>query len=137
MKEFIQKLGSYSFWFDIDRGMYHKIDFAILCFGALLLLAAIAVHIALLRGVHSKATNPLKRVRSVLFWIGIIEVVWFAFRWQFIPFFGTHFVAGVVLIVGAIWYGYAMKYFVKQYRTDKTALEKEQQKLKYMPDYKP
>ena len=101
--------------------------------GAILVLLAIVLKIA-----ESFAPSPVdKKLRNKLFSVfifsGISELVWYFFRYENVMFFGSHFVAWLIVAIGAVWLILTLVKVLKNYSKEKEAWTKEQQKLKYLP----
>jgi hypothetical protein len=100
--------------------------------GAVLLLFAIIFQIA----VYFSPTPPDKKYRqkpaTLLFTVGLAEIVWFGFRSQNINFFGTHFLALLFLLIGLIWFIFIAVSFIRHYRAEINEYKKQQLKLKYL-----
>ena len=84
------------------------------------------------------APNPVdKKFRHNLYrvfmFFGISEIVWYLCRYENAPFFGTHFVAGLIFFISVIWLLILVWMFAKNYRSNKQEWDKEQLKLKYLP----
>ena len=119
--------------FEINRISLDSVDkFFLMLAGLLLVLAAIFK----LSSVYSP--NPAdKKYRSQLYnvflTIGLLEGVWFLARYQFIRFFGSRFVALLILLIGIVWFGAVLMKMIKNYKVEKVNWEKEELKRKYLP----
>ena len=130
----IRNFLSYDYQFGIQPGAgltLHDKFYAII--GAGLVLIAIVLKIG-----SAMASNPVdKKYRNKfykpLMFTGIWEVVWLGLRFQAINFFGTHFVAWLGILVGAIWFLLAVVSTIRFYSKEKSFWEKEQVRLKYLP----
>lgn len=119
--------------FEINRISMDSVDkFFLMLGGLFLVLAAIFK----LSSVYAPSSVD-KKYRGKLFIIflttGLLELVWFGARSQFIRFFGTRFVALFILLIGIIWFLVVLVKMLKNYKTEKTEWEKEQVKKKYLP----
>lgn len=110
-----------------------KGDQAMLFFGLTSILLAVVFKIASV----SAPTPPDKAFRSKLFNIfltlGISETVWAGFRYQNIRFFGSRFVAWLIVSICLVWLIVALVKIIKNYSSEKQIWEKEQVKAKYLP----
>lgn len=127
------KLLEKDYLFNINRVLLTRSDKLIFVIGAVLVVVAIVFKIAALY-----APTPVDKLLRNKFYklfltIGLLEVVWFGFRYEEVTFFGSHFVAFVILLIGAIWFVQLIFSIFKNYKADKTVWEKEQIKLKYLP----
>ncbi|HVY67995.1 MAG TPA: hypothetical protein VHA30_03840, partial [Patescibacteria group bacterium] len=73
------------------------------------------------------------RLFRLLLTVGLCEVAWFGARYENVSFFGSHFLALLILLIGLVWFGFIAKYFIKGYASEKSGYTKEQMKLKYLP----
>ena len=128
----LKKLLSADYLFNVDRVILTRSDFIFYYFGIALVLLAIVMKIA-----STKAPNPVdKHYRQKAFTlfvtIGILEILWFGARYQAIRFFGSHFVALVILCVGIVWAVFLITDIVQHYKPAKEKWEKEQVRQKYL-----
>ena len=84
------------------------------------------------------ALNPVDKIVRNRFYrlfltIGIAELLWYLCRFENAMFFGSHFVAWVVALIGAVWFVVILVSVFRNYKEDKTMWGKEQVKLKYLP----
>jgi uncharacterized membrane protein len=70
---------------------------------------------------------------KLFFSIGLAEIIWYGFRAQYVAFFGSHFIALVILIIGLVWLVVLVIKMIKNYSGEKMEMEKEQLKAKYLP----
>ncbi len=108
-------------------------DKAFLLIGLAFVLLAIVFKLG-----EAKADNPVdKKVRRKFFNLcltfGLSETAWFGFRGQQINFFGSHFVAWLAVFACLGWLVVLIVKLIKNYRTDKTAWEKERVRMRYLP----
>ena len=100
--------------------------------GALVLLAIVFKIAAVL------APSPMdKKVRNKFYGlfltVGLLELLWYLFRWQNARFLGTPFVAWLLILIGLAWLVFILVGFFKSYKSEKGNWEKEQARLKYLP----
>lgn len=121
------------FWFSIDRVMLHPADKVIFYTG----LAAVVLAIVIKLGAMYAPTPVDAKYRNKLFRIfltvGISAVGWFGLRYQNVTFFGTHFIAGLIFLIGFIWLLVLAVKMLKSYSTEKKLWENEQVRMKYLP----
>jgi len=84
------------------------------------------------------APNPVDGKYRLKFYhlflsIGLGEIIWYLCRYENAGFFGSHFVALFVVLIGIIWLMAILASVFKNYKTEKTTWEKEQVRLKYLP----
>jgi predicted CDP-diglyceride synthetase/phosphatidate cytidylyltransferase len=128
-----QALLTKSFWFTIDPAVLHKVDYAFLILGAVFIVASILSFILKLRIKNSYDKNLFKKVSSAFAIVGLLEVVWFGLRYEHIAFFGTHFFAGLIILVLLIYIAFVFKDVFKNRTALVEKCEKEQINLKYLP----
>ncbi len=119
--------------FEINRVMIEPADKALMSVGLALVLLAIIFKLA-----AAYAPTPIdKKYRSKFFnlfaWIGLLELVWFGARAQYVRFFGTRFTALLILLIGLAWFVPLAINSVKRYSAEKAQWEKDQVKAKYLP----
>ena len=121
-----------AYLFNIDTAFISPKEKLFLFAGAILVLLAVVFKIA-----SVLALNPVdKRVRQrfyVLFLtIGLSELVWYLCRIQNARFFGSHFVAWFIVLIGLVWFVTILVSVIRSYRKDKGSWNKEQMKMKYL-----
>jgi len=84
------------------------------------------------------ALNPVdKAIRNKFYrlflTIGVSELFWYLCRYENVRFFGSHFVAWAIVLIGAAWFLGVLVSIIRNYKQDKTIWDKEQVKLKYLP----
>jgi H+/gluconate symporter-like permease len=129
MKDFF----SAKFLFEINRVLIEPIDKFFLGFGTAAVVIAIVFRVA-----QTLAPTPVDaKYRSKFFklflTIGLLEIVWYGARLQFVRFFGSHFVAILILLIGLVWFGRIAYGMAKNYKREKADFDKEQLRLKYLP----
>ncbi len=128
-----QKLLTKDYLFKVNTVILLRSDKLFFVIGGVLVVLAIIFKIASLY-----APNPVDKVLRNKFYrlfltTGILEVIWFGFRFENVPFFGTHFVALLILLIGAAWFVKLVVSTIMHYKGDKVSWEKDQVKLKYLP----
>ena len=127
-----KKLISSKYLFEIDTVLMHRSDHLFLIIG--IALTAIGI-VALLTGRFSSNQFSRKlwyRLSTLTLTIGILEMLWFGFRFEHIRGFGSHFAALAVLLVGVLWLIPIVKYRLTKYRTEIQSWKKEELKQKYL-----
>lgn len=123
---------TYQSLFQINSAYISPAEKLFLFAGAILVLLSIVMKIA-----GKLAPTPVdKKYRQKFFnlflTIGLGELLWYLWRFENIRFFGTHFVALVVVLIGIIWFAAILVSFFRHYGTEKKNWEKQQLKLKYL-----
>ena len=127
-----KKLVDPAYLFTINSVMFSRSDKVFFAIGIILTVLGIFLKVS-----AYLAPNPVDKVVREKFYrlfisIGISEVIWFGCRYQNVRFFGSHFVALLVLLVGLVWGIWLIVSLFKNYRAKKSDWEKEQIKLKYL-----
>ena len=128
-------LGNYlstNFWFNVDRIGVHLVDWTFLAIGVALVALAIIAKLFSIYIKHPVTKKPLNRMFKVFLSTGLVEAVWFGFRYQNANVIGTHTLAVLILIVGFLYFIPIVKYYFKAYRKERDDWDKEQLKLKYL-----
>lgn len=124
---------SSQFWFGIDRFKgVSMADKMILWFGVGLLAVGIVVLVYRLLSKNKLLKPTLGRISSVFITVGLIEMLWFVLRSQFVNTLGTRFTAVLIGLVGLGFLYSPIKYFLKQYSKDIEIYQKEELKNKYL-----
>ena len=82
--------------------------------------------------------NPIKtrlmdRLFSLLLTVSFSGLIWYGFRYENTPIFAMHYWAGLVVLIGLIWFFFIAKYFVSRFFPELTEFDREQLKKKYIP----
>jgi Ca2+/Na+ antiporter len=129
----MKEIFTYKFLFEVNRIMLEKSDKVFLMIGALLVVLAIVFKIAAKLAPSEVDSKYRNKLFSLFLYIGFAEVIWFGLRYQNIKFFGSHFVAMLVLLIGLVWFVYLLVRMFKNYGQEKIVWEKEQVRQKYLP----
>ncbi len=127
-KELITK----QYWFGLDRGVVHLTDQIILYTGAALVLLGVILLIVKLISKDTLKKPQISRVSSVFITIGLLEMLWYVLRWQYVNALGSRFMAALIGIIGLMFLWKPIKYFLFSYRKDVVIQSKEQLKEKYL-----
>ncbi|QQS22822.1 hypothetical protein IPM19_04325 [bacterium] len=126
--EFITK----QYWFGIERGVVHLTDKVILYFGAALVVLGVVFLIVRLLSSDKLKRPQFGRLSSVFMTIGLLEMIWYVLRWQYVSALGSRTTALLIGLAGIYFLIKPLKYFLFQYRKDMNLLNKEQLKEKYL-----
>lgn len=129
IKEFFTK----QYLFEIDRVMLHKSDKALAFLGAGLLVLGLVFKLAAVYSPNLVDAKYRQKFFKLFFSIGLAEIVWYGFRVEYVSFFGSHFVAFLILFIGLIWLVVLAIKMAKNYKAEKTEMEKQELKAKYLP----
>lgn len=131
-KGFWVQFVKYDFWFGIDRLRIHYIDWAIGIVGVAALLVGIYYAINARKQNNPHSVVLWKRYSKVGIWIGLILILWFGLRYQNIQLFGTHFVALLIGLSGAGWWGYIYRHQKRKHQGNISSWENQKLKEKYL-----
>lgn len=127
-----KKLISADYLFAIDRVSLHRSDHLILAIGIALVVIAIITFFTARFASNKFSKKFWQRISVWALVIGLLEVLWFGFRVEYIRVFGTHAAAFIVLLIGIAWFIPILKYRLTSFRSDIDSWEKEQVKQKYL-----
>ena len=101
--------------------------------GVILILLSIGLKIS-----ASLAPNPVDGKYRTKFYhlflsIGLGEIFWYLCRYENVMFFGTRFVALLIVLIGLVWFVAILVGMLKNYKKEKVIWGKEQVRLKYLP----
>lgn len=127
-----KKLISKDYLFAINRVALTRSDKMFLWIG----IVAAAVGLVLWL-VKFYVTNPvdkkfLNKLAKIIFTTGLLEVLWFGARYENVMFFGTHFVAIIILLGAAALMVWSAVKYIRSRKTETGNWEKEQVKQKYL-----
>lgn len=129
----IKSLFTYNNLFQINSAYVSPAEKMVFFAAAALVLLAMVFKIA-----SRLALNPVDKAFRDRFYrlflsIGIAELLWYLCRYENANFFGSHFVALVIALIGVIWFLAILVSMLRYYGKEKTNWNKEQVKLKYLP----
>lgn len=122
------------YFFYINPILLDRSDKAFFAAGAVLVLLGAVFKLAAVLSPTPVDKKYRNKFFNLFITIGIAEVVWFGARAQDVMFFGSHFVALLALLIGLIWGVWLLVFIIKNYRREKVAYEKEQVRMKYLPN---
>lgn len=123
---------NYLFTPSIPGFPFHLSDKLYFQFGILLFVIALALAFFRRSLRNPVKKNLLKRWQSLTLTIGMLALVWTAFRYEDIPFFSMRIWIWVIYIIGLIWAGYVLKYWLKHHKKHLLEFEAEEIKKRYM-----
>lgn len=125
---------SKDFLFYINRVNLETVDYAFV-FVAVALVVLGCVFWFLYRSIK-KTSKPLalvyRKFAHLGLTMGILGVMWFGARVEYVRWFGTHFSYLVLVLVALVWLARLVWFVVKPYKAQKVAWEKEALKNKYL-----
>lgn len=129
----MKEIFTYKFLFEVNRVMLEKSDRIFLMIGALVMMLAIVFKVAAKLASSEVDTKYRNKFFNLFLYVGFAKIIWFGLRYQNIKFFGSHFVAMLVLFIGFVWFVYVLVKMFKNYKSEKIDWEKEQVRRKYLP----
>lgn len=120
------------YWLDIDRAGMHLTDKIILWFGVALVAIAIIILVVRLVSKNSLKKSVYDKIIAVFLTVGLLEMLWFVLRSQYVNALGTRLAALIVGLIGLFYLRKPIKYLLFEYRKDAQQLSKQQLKDKYL-----
>jgi hypothetical protein len=118
--------------FGIDRVVLHPFDRAVFIAGIVAVVLGIIIKVGSLFVKNPFLKKGLNRLATLSIVIGVLELLWYALRFENTQVLGTHFVALLIALAGLIWFIFVVKYFLFQYRRDVEQYKKDLLKQKYL-----
>lgn len=123
---------SYKFLFEINRVSIEQVDRFFLIFGISLIALAIIFKLGEIFSPTPIDKNYRKKFFNIFLIIGLSELVWYGARVLWVRFFGSHFFAMLLGLIGFAWFLFVLIKMIQNYTIEKVLWEKEQVKLKYL-----
>jgi len=101
--------------------------------GVILLLLAVVLKVSSVLAPNPVDSKYRQKFYRLFLSIGLGEILWYLCRYENVMFFGTRFVAFLIVLIGIVWFVAILAGMFKNYRKEKVVWEKEQVKLKYLP----
>ena len=120
------------YWLEIDRVSLHFIDKSFLYLGAVLVVLGVGVLVWKSIYKNQLLKPSLSTIGNTLIVVGVLEMLWFLLRIQFVSVLGTRISALIVMIVGILWLIKPVKYLLLHYKSDLQDYHKKQLKEKYL-----
>ncbi len=126
------KFFSTEYWFAIDRAIIHPTDKIIFGFGAAIFILGVIALVGKMITKNKLLKPSIGRIGTVFIWVGLLELLWYFLRTQYVYALGTRFAALLIGVVGLLFLYSPIKYFFTQYKNDREQFEKQQVKDKYL-----
>ncbi len=127
-KEFI----SSDFWLGLDPVITRLTDKIILYAGiGLVLLGVIFLIVKIISSDRLKKPY-FSRISSTFITIGLLEMLWYLLRWQYVNVLGARITAALIAIIGLLFLIRPIRYFLFNYKEDSLQMSKEQLKNRYL-----
>ena len=121
------------FLFEINRIQIEPADKFFLLVGVVALVIAVILKLAAKFSPSPIDSKYRNKLFNVFLFVAVAEIVWYGARAQLVRFFGTHFVAMLVILIALAWLIMVFWKMFRNYRGEKQSWEKEQVRLKYLP----
>lgn len=121
-----------SYWFGIERGVIHLTDKIILGFGAALVILGVLVLLVRILAKNQLIKPSLGRISSVFISVGLLEMLWYLLRTQYVNVLSSRTAALLIGVVGLMYLYKPIKYFLSQYKNDLVSFHQQQLKDKYL-----
>ena len=123
---------SSEFWFSIDRTRLHLTDWVI-AYGAIGLVVLGIIFLIYKYGTKNVFLKEVaRRFATIFITIGVLEAIWFGFRYQLAQALGTRFAAVLIAVVGLVWLYGPIKYLCTRYTTDMAEAQRKMMREKYL-----
>ncbi len=123
---------STKYWFAIDRAVVHPTDKIIFGFGAIIFILGVLVLLVKLISKNQLLKPIIGRISAVFITVGLLEILWYFLRLQYINALGSRLAALIIGLVGLVFLYKPVKYFFGQYSKDQELYQKQQVKDKYL-----
>jgi hypothetical protein len=101
--------------------------------GCVLILLGAALKISAVLAPDPVDAKYRQKLYHLFLSVGLGEIFWYLCRYENVMFFGTRFVALFIILIGLVWFAAVLVSLFKNYKKEKTVWEKEQVRLKYLP----
>ncbi len=81
---------------------------------------------------HPVQKKFVHRLTDLALTIGILSLLWTGLRYELVQYLSMHFLVLLVYLIGAIWFGFIVRLWFKNYRAEHNAYEREKLRQKYM-----
>lgn len=129
---FIKHIFSYDFLIYINRVRLDGTDTAFAIVAAVLIAVAIAIRVYMYFEKHIVRHQLLARLWYMCLTIGLLGAVWYGARYQLVGWFGTHLAFILLILMGVVWSGYILKYYLRSYKKERSHWDHRQIKDKYL-----
>ena|SRR3989344_2561814 len=127
------KLLDSSYWFTQPPIILTRSDYYLAWFFTACLILAMILKLAKRFSKNPIKTRLMDRLFSLLLTVSFSGLIWYGFRYENTPIFAMHYWAGLVVLIGLIWFFFIAKYFVSRFFPELTEFDREQLKKKYIP----
>ncbi len=126
-------LTDYFFWFAQPSTVLSNYDFVLgYIFAGFVALSLILWLVKKFFIQHPVTQRLVARTANAMFWMGVVGLIWFSFRYQAIPILSKRFLAALVILIWLVWIGNIKLYFWRRYFPEKQEYDNLQLKNKYI-----
>jgi hypothetical protein len=129
----IKQFFTYQNLFQINTAFISPREKLFFLSGVILILLSIVLKISSVLAPNPVDGKYRQKFYHLFLSIGLVEILWYLCRYENAMFFGTHFVALLIVLIGLVWLVAILTGMFKNYKKEKDVWEKEQVKLKYLP----
>lgn len=81
---------------------------------------------------HPIVKKLLGKFATLAFWVGLLGLIWFGFRFEAVPIFSKRYWSALVLVGGLVWLGFVKWYWLRHFSREKSEYDYNQLKSKYI-----
>jgi hypothetical protein len=129
----IKQYFSSQFLFQFNTAYVSPREKLVFFVGIILLLLAAVLKISGVLAASPVDTKYRQKFYHLFLTIGLGEIFWYLCRYENVTFLGSHFIAMLWAVIGVIWFVAIAVSIFKHYKEEKTVWEKEQVRMKYLP----
>lgn len=130
-------LTDYYFWFAQPSSLLNAYDWiAGYIFAGLLVLGILVWLVNKFFVNHPIFKKLLDKYSSAVFWIGLVGLIWFGFRYETVPIFSKRVFAGSIIAIGLVWLSFVKWYLVSRFSKEKKEYDYTMVKNKYIKNAK-
>ena len=130
----IKELFTTQFLFSINRIQILPADKFFLFVGIVALVLAVILKLSAIYSPNPIDAKYRAKLFNPVLFLAIAEIIWYGARAQLVRFFGSHFVAILLMLIFLVWLIVVLWKMLMNYRREKTEWEKEQVRMKYLPN---
>ncbi len=130
----LKQFFTFKYLFEINRVLVETLDKWFFVVGLVLVILAIVFKLAVLYAPDPVNKKYRQKFFSLFLSVGVSLMVWYGARVENVNFFGTHFVAWLIVLIGLVWFFWVVAKIIRNFGKDKREWDKEQVKRKYLPN---
>jgi uncharacterized membrane protein len=130
---FLKQYFTYQYLFQINTAYVSPREKLFFLAGVILVLLGIVLKISAVLAPNPVDGKYRQKFYYLFLSIGLAGVFWYLCRYENAMFFGTRFIASLIVLIGLIWFVAILVGIFRNYRKERVIWEKEQVRLKYLP----